>query len=409
MSARRDLLVLGGGLAGASVARLAAAAGLRVLLVERERFPRDKVCGEFVSAEGCAVLERAGLLDELLAAGGQWMGEVRLTDARGRSLDVPLPRLHEGRNGLGISRAVMDSALLEAAGHAGAEVRQREEAVEPLLEGGRVVGMRLRRVGSTRKEDVRASVVVAADGRRSVLARMFHPHLGDPSRSGLDSWFGHKVHLAASRAELERRVELHLFDGGYAGLAPVEGERINLCMMATVGALRASGGSPDRLWRERVQSNPALRRAVGDSRICSTWKSVGPLRFGVRRPAARGVLFVGDAAGTVDPFCGEGMSHALLGAEIAWPVLRRAAEAGALEDDLASSYTSDWERAFARVTRHTRWLGRLFARPRVAATVLGPLRGWAAPLASRLVAATRTGYHSPMISEAAARGAETQR
>jgi len=393
VSARQDLLVIGGGPAGSTVALLAARAGLRVLVVERERFPRDKVCGEFVSAAGCAVLERVGLLDRLLASGGCWMSGVRLTDLRGRALDVPLPRLAAGQRGLGISREVLDSTLLDAARDAGAEVRQRWEGIEPRIVHDRVSGMRLRRVGSSATEDVEASVVVAADGRRSLLGRCFHPGLGDPATTGPGSWFGHKVHLSSCRTAPGEQVELHLFEGGYAGLAPVEGDRINLCLLATVGALRDCGGSPDRLWRKRVWANPALQSAVGDASPCSAWKSVGPLRFGARRPSARGVLFVGDAAGTVDPFCGEGMSHALRGAEIAWPVLQEAAAGGRLDDELAARFRSDWERAFVPLTRRVRRLGWLLGHPRLSGPALGLLRGWASPLAPHLVATTRTGRH----------------
>ena len=132
-----------------------------------------------------------------------------------------------------MSRALLDRTLLAHAAACGAEVLQPWQAVEPLLEDGRVRGFRLRRVCGERWREVRAALVVAADGRRSLLGRRLHARLGDPSRSGPRSRFGFKVHLDASRRLVEPRIELHLFDGGYAGLGPIEGGRLNLGLWST--------------------------------------------------------------------------------------------------------------------------------------------------------------------------------
>lgn len=387
-----DLLVLGGGPAGATLALLARRAGLDVTLLERAAFPRDKVCGEFVSAEGCHVLERLGVLTQLTDDGATWMASCRITDRRGRPLDVALPQLRQGRAALGVSRERMDATLLDAARDAGVEVRQRWEALAPLVRDGRVTGFTAREVGSDVLQELHAPLIVAADGRRSALARHFHPGLGDPSRSGPGSWFGLKVHLAGTAA-LADRIELHLFDGGYAGLGRIEAGRINLCLMVTVGVLRACGGSPERLLAERLLRNPALAEALGSARPCRPWKSVGPLRFGPRRAAVAGALLVGDAAGTIDPFCGEGISHALLAAELALPFVRRAVAAGGLDDGAAEEYQRAWDRGFVPVTRHVRRVGRILESPTLAAAALALLRGPARPLAPRLVAVTRTGHH----------------
>jgi flavin-dependent dehydrogenase len=236
---------------------------------------------------------------------------------------------------------------------------------------------------------VRATVVVAADGRRSRLGRRLHPRLGDPSRTGPESWFGLKLHLEDA-GTIDGRVELHLFDGGYAGLAPIEAGRVNLCLLVRCAALRAAG-SPDRLLAERVLANPAARRSIDSPRPCSRWHSVGPLGFGPRRAAAAGALFVGDSAGTIDPFCGQGVSHALCGAELAAPFAIAAAERGGLDERAARAYQRRWSRALAGTTRRARLLAALFARPAVAAPVLRLLRGPAATLLPHLVAATRAG------------------
>ena len=388
-----DLLIVGGGPAGAALAAMTAHAGIRTLVVERARFPRDKVCGEFLAAEGCRVLERLGILDELVAAGAARLDSCRITHPRGTTLNMALPNLRQnGREALGISRERLDTSLLALAGRRGAEIRQGWEAVQPVLVDGRVRGFRMRQVAGEAREEIRAKLVVAADGRRSVLVRHLHPHLGDPRRTGPRSWFGLKVHLRSDGRAPDRSIDLHMFDGGYAGLCAVEGGRLNLGLIVTVSALRSCGGSPDRLLAERLLANPQLRSRVGSAVLSGKWKSVGPLRFGARRACASGAMFLGDAAGTVDPFCGEGMANGLCGAELALPFALRAVERGELYDDLAVDYERAWIRMFGRVTRRARRLGQLLERPRLARPVLALLSGIAQPIVPRLVAATRTDW-----------------
>jgi flavin-dependent dehydrogenase len=364
-----------------------------VELVEKARFPRDKLCGEFVSSEGCRVLDRLGVLSSLLSRGCIWMEDCRITDVDGRALQLPLPDLDgRGPEALGVSRATLDTALLERAAAAGTSIRQGWRAVDPIVDDGRVVGCVVEAPGSGRRMPLRARVVAAADGRRSLLVRRFHPRLGDPSRSHSRSWFGLKAHLPVTGSSIGRRVELHLFHGGYCGLAPVERERINICLMVTVGTLRAHGGSPARLFERSLRRHPGIAPVVGDAPTPARWLSVGPLRFGARRPVTAGALFVGDAAGTIDPFCGEGISNALVAAELAAPVAVAAAAEGRLSRQQAQAYRSQWQARFAPVTRRVRWLGRLFAHPRLAGAGLRLLGGVGGPLAPRLLAVTRTGH-----------------
>jgi flavin-dependent dehydrogenase len=240
-------------------------------------------------------------------------------------------------------------------------------------------------------ESLRAPVVVAADGRRSALVRSLHARLGDPMRSSPSSWFGIKAHLHGDPARLGTRVELHLFDGGYAGIGTVENGLLNLCVMVTVRALRASGGSPERLLRQGIVANPAAREILEGVRPVGPWKSVGPLRFGARRAAAGGVFFVGDAAGTIDPFSGEGMGNALRSAEIALPFVLAAVERGGATASLARGYRGEWRRAFAGVIRRVRLLGFVLERPSLAAPALAVLSRFGGPFLPALVSATRTG------------------
>lgn len=388
-----DLLVLGGGPAGATLAGLAARHGLRVALVERARFPRDKVCGEFVSAEGAAVLTRLGLRERLEAAGARRIGGCLVTTQRGRRLTSALPDLGvEGRDALGVSRRRLDAELLQWAAAGGVRVLDRCEAVRPIFEEDRVVGCAVRGVRASRRgHGLRARLVVAADGRRSLLVRHLHPELGDPARSGPRSWFGLKRHLVSTDPGLGGRVELHGFPAGYAGLAEIEDGRLNLCLLTTLDALRRCAGSAEQLVARLVMQNPAARERLERTRPDGAWMTIGPLRFGVRRPAAAGALFVGDAAGTIDPFCGEGISHALLSAELALPSVVHAATWGRLDEIEAARYTARWLRQFHAATRRAQLVGAVLGRSRWLEAALGLLAQLPGDWSAHAVAATRTG------------------
>lgn len=391
---RTDVLVLGGGPAGSTVATLLARAGARVLLLEKDSFPRNKVCGEFVSPEGRAVLERLGLAEAMRAAGAANIDRCLISIPKGKAVEFSLPDIpHVGRTAVGVTRARLDQALLQLAAASGADVQERMEAVAPLVEGGRVVGVRARRYGAPpgSETNVTADRIVAADGRRSVIQRFLDPGGGDPSRSTPGSWFGLKRHLGDPSGRLRERVELHLFRGGYAGLGPVESSGLNLCLLTTVSTLRACGGSADRLVESRVMSNPRARESLEGVQAAGDWLAVGPLRFGVRRPALAGAILVGDAAGPVDPFSGEGISNALTGAEIA---ARTILESHARRDEdrwLERRWAREWAQVYAAGLRRVRTLGRVFEIPSLGAFALSlaSLPGGGAVLA-RIVRSTRT-------------------
>jgi len=385
-----DVLVVGGGPGGAATATFAAEAGFRVVLVEHARFPQGKVCGEFVSAEGLRVLDRLGVRPALVLAGAPSIDTCAVATGPTARIAARLPDLGAGvRAGLGVSRELLDRVLRDRARAAGATVLEGHDAA-PRESGGRVVGATVGRVGSgERTERLDATVVVAADGRRSAFASGGRRMAA--RRTGSSAWFGLKVHLHGDSAALGRRVELHAFDGGYAGLCAIEGRRINACILARVGALRACSGDPARLLAERVLAEPQVRAVVGEGIPCSRWRSVGPLLWGARRPASRGVLCVGDAAGTIDPLCGEGMSHALRAAEIVVAHVAAAVEAGGVDSGIEGAYAAAWRREFAEATRRARGIGWLLERRALARLVLRSLACGPAALVPRLVAWSRTG------------------
>ncbi|HLL74541.1 MAG TPA: FAD-dependent oxidoreductase [Pyrinomonadaceae bacterium] len=350
---RFDVIVVGGGPAGAAAATHLAAAGARVLVVEREHFPREKLCGEFISPECFGHFARLGVAGEIDAAGGVRVGETKFFAASGRAAAVPSEWFGDGGGescALGLSRAEMDARLLTRAREAGASVWEGVRAAGVVWDGGRVAGVRV--VGEDGERVCRARVVIDATGRARFLAQGADKLArGDGRASG-----GRRARLVAFKAHLEGArgaggaCEIYFYRGGYGGLSGVEGGRSNLCFIAAAEDVRARGSDPERVVREVLMTNRRAAETLRDARaVGGGWLAVALERFGRFSPApAAGLLCVGDAASFIDPFTGSGMLMALESGELAaesvashLPRLREGgggAAFGALAEDYGARY-----------------------------------------------------------------------
>ncbi|MBA3242871.1 MAG: FAD-dependent oxidoreductase, partial [Acidobacteria bacterium] len=174
-----DVIIIGGGPAGTGAAIHLARAGASVLLAEQQKFPRAKLCGEFISPECLGHFARLGVLEGMAGAGGASVSETVFYTRRGTSIAVPSAWFGGGRGGaLGLSRAEMDSQLLTRARAAGVEVLE-EASFNGLLidEARRVRGVRLKpSVGDERV--ISSLVTIDATGRQRVVARRFEREMG---------------------------------------------------------------------------------------------------------------------------------------------------------------------------------------------------------------------------------------
>lgn len=382
MSARADVAIVGGGPAGSALAILLGRRGVRVLLLDRSRFPRDKICGEFMSPQALATLDRLGVLREVERAHPRKLQGLYLRSAGGSALRgdyVPVDgHVPYRAYGLGICRRTFDGILLRAAGNTpGVEVREGFCATRLLREGDRVVGLAGRRDGGP-EEKVPARLVVGADGRRSAVARW--AGLGRSPR-GLRR-FGLRAYFEGLADE--NRGELRLGPGCFAGIAPVDGGVANVNLVIDAAEAGAMAGDPDGYYDMRLSGIPGMPERLRGARRLTRVQGTGPLAWDTARPVADGVLLVGDAAVFVDPFTGEGIFMALRGADLAAaPVAEGLGSETALRRALAAYERARREEFALKVGAcwtvqkllHRRWLvdwavGRLARSPRLARRVL---------------------------------------
>ena len=289
---RAPALIVGGGPAGAAAAIELAKAGVKPWLVERGRGPRDPVCGGFLGWDAVARLDRLGL--DLVALGARPIHVLRLV-SRERSVEVRLPR-----PAAGLSRRRLDEALLALAQQAGASVR-RGQAV-------RSVDLSTRTLRLDDDEEIVADCLFLANGKHELRGAFRLP----PEARG-DGALGLRIALESDPAldeALAGTLELHLFDGGYAGLLAQEDGSINLCLSLAQSRLNGENGIEAMLATLAVDQ-PALGARLARPRI-GAWAAISGVPYGwsARRTAA-GVFRLGDQAAVIASLAGDGIAIAL--------------------------------------------------------------------------------------------------
>jgi len=293
-----DVAVVGAGPAGAAAALFAAARGHRVIIFDKQAFPRDKPCGEGLMPGGRPALRELGLEENVVSGGAPPLRGIQFGRVEEPHVAVPFPA-HDGEHaGLGIRRLTFDAQLADALGqHSGIQFSPQTEARDIRRDSDGMTTV------LTAAGEVRARFVAVADGLRSALRHRLGWTVGPrpPHRYGIVAHW-----LMAGPVDPWVRIT---FDRGlevYEG--PVAGDQRMVALLCYQDRMREFGGRLEARYREIAQAiRPGLRQAD----MVGPVSAVGPFWYGTRTVADRGIFLVGDAAGFTDPITAEGVATGL--------------------------------------------------------------------------------------------------
>jgi menaquinone-9 beta-reductase len=358
-----DVAIVGAGPAGATLAALLASRGVRVAVYDRDAFPRDKLCGEFLSYDALPVLEPLGVVDAIDAAGAPRIDRCRVI-GRSRNYEFSFP--HAAR---GVSRMFFDDLLLRTAGQRGAE-RLDGSVVKDLAP--KADGWRLT-VGGTETE---ARIVVGAWGRwgrfDQQLQRAF---VTDRARRN----FGFKRHYVSTANRVPQTanpfIDLYAFRRGYLGVNAVEGGVTNICGLVHASRLTGHKGRWDTFVDTLRTEEPRLAELYGGYEpVQEHYLSSEPVIFRARSAVEGGVFMIGDASGIIDPLTGNGMAMAVQSALLAAPLLLTLLEHPSRRAAIENEYRLRHRAFFLSRIAWSRRVAVLLSRPRLLDAAMSAVR-----------------------------------
>lgn len=335
-----DCIIVGGGLAGLSLAILLAQHKRSVLLIEKRNYPQHKVCGEYVSMESYDFLCRLGLPLQSLHL--PFIRELLLTSASGYEVRAPLDL-----GGFGISRYTLENMLVTQARETGV-VLQLQTTVYDYKHDNDIFTV------TTNQREFKAKQLCASFGKHAFGHFYKVPHISE-------NWIGIKYHINYNSPD--NLIALHNFKGGYCGISKIEDNKYCVCYLAKASELNQYGNDIHRFEQSVLRRNPYLDAIFRDAEfLFEKPLTVSNVTFDVKKAIHDHVFYLGDAAGTIAPLSGNGMSNAMRAAQLLSNELERFFDGASTQQQLEASYSKCWNQHFRRRIQSGKLLQYFFCK-----------------------------------------------
>ena len=340
------VVIIGGGLAGLIAAIDLRLKNHKVVLIEKNEYPKHKVCGEYISNEILSYLKSLQIdIDSLKPSK---ISELHFSLISGKSLRTTLPL-----GGFGVSRKLLDNYLFQYALQLGCKI-YKDTVTDVQFKNDKFIVQ-------TNGDAFSSDIVLGAFGKRSnldnKLTRVF-------SRKNEDIWLGVKAHYRVDFPD--NLVGLHHFEGGYCGVSHVEDGLVNICYLATGTSFKQFPSLND-YQKKWIEKNPILK-TIFQKAICQFEKpiTISQVSFVKKKCVENHILMIGDAAGLIHPLCGNGMAMAMHSAKIASEQVHNFLKGNCTRETMEQLYKSKWNKNFRSRLMMGRILGYVLQKTKVA-------------------------------------------
>jgi flavin-dependent dehydrogenase len=338
-----DVAVIGGGLAGLTLAIQCVNAGYKTILFEKETYPFHKVCGEYISLESLPFLQRIGFPSERFDL--PLIKDLQLSDVKGNLYNFNLPL-----GGFGISRYTLDNTLYKLAVSKGVDIRTNTKVQDVVFNNDSFII-------KTGKENFTAKIAAGTFGKRSNLDIKWNRNFIKRKADKLNNYIAVKYHIRYPYPK--EKIALHNFENGYCGISNIEDDKCCLCYLTTADNLKKNNNSISQMEQQILWKNPLLKEIFTTATFLYNEPLViSQVSFSSKQQVENHVLMIGDAAGLITPLCGNGMSMAMHASKIAFKNIHAMLQQKISRNAMEQKYTSQWQRQFSKRL----WMGRTVQR-----------------------------------------------
>jgi flavin-dependent dehydrogenase len=344
-----QIIIIGGGLAGLTCAIHLSKLGLKVIVIEKNSYPKHKVCGEYISNEVLPYFKWLNFDIEALQP--THIKTLKFSSESGKEIETKLPL-----GGFGISRYILDEALYLKALSQNCEVLEdlvnevhfKNDFFEVKLSSGKVL---------------KSKIVLGAFGKRSNLDLEMKRDFSQNK----SPWLAVKSHYSGSFPD--DVVGLHNFKGGYCGVSKVENDEINICYLTNFKSFKEHKNI-EEFQQEVVCGNPHLKEILKNSTpVFEKPLTIGQVSFEKKKNVENHILMLGDTAGLIHPLCGNGMAMAIHSAKLASEQVQSYLKEKISRNEMEENYAKNWNFNFKKRLRYGRFLGKIFENSALSETL----------------------------------------